>query len=770
MGNWGEYSPAWRVIVNGLLLPAPALIAPPDASTTPDLTPSFDWADVPGADHYRIQVDDNADFSSPAADSEPSASAYTPINQLPNGTYYWHVRTNDGMGNWGEYSPAWRVIVNGTLPSSPTLIAPPDSSTTPDFTPPFDWADVPGADHYRIQVDDNADFSSPAADSEPTASAYTPGNQLPNGTYFWHVRANDGMGNWGEYSPAWRVIVNGTLPPAPALIAPPDGSTTPDLTPSFDWSDVPGADHYRIQIDDNPDFSSPTADSEPTASAYTPGNQLANRTYFWRVRTNDGMGNWGEYSPAWRVIVNGTLPPAPALIAPPDGSTTPDLTPLFDWSDVPGADHFRIQIDDNADFSSPIADSEPSASAYTPGYQLPNGTYFWHVRANDGMGNWGEYSPVWTLNVAGASLPAPTLVSPPDSSTTPDFTPSFDWSDVPGAHHYRIQIDDNADFSSPIADSQPTNSAYTPRTKLVAGTYYWRVRAADRMGNWGGYSHIWRLMVTPVPTEVPTPTPSPAPVPTPLPNLELSNVSDSASLPIEASKTVYLTFDDGPDPSYTPQLVTYLQQRDVQATFFLTGSRRTSSGGELYVTCASSPGDLVSIDALNGKRVVEVIDESGFGIGLHGWFHGSIVHPQDLWSNTGFDVRTNIAQEENALAILGISFDRFLRAPAGVFPSVPFPTYQDWYYYGWDINSGDDYGTPPQVIVDHVLDGLSGMPDGPIILLHAGRPHTLQAIVDPRYDLIGKIMSLGYTRFDRLPRPIDHTGYPPNGALYATGP
>ncbi|MBN1429887.1 MAG: hypothetical protein JXB07_16075, partial [Anaerolineae bacterium] len=365
----------------------PILLLPSNGSTTADLTPSFDWEDVFGADHYRIQIDDNDDFDSPAADSQPTNSTYTPSNTLPNGTYYWHVRANDGMGNWGDYSDVWTFTVNGALPAAPTLLTPPNNSTTSDLTPTFDWEDVPGATHYRIQIADNPDFSSPTADSQPSNSTYTPGKTLPNGSYYWRVRTNDEMGNWGEYSEIWTFTVNGALPAAPTLLTPPNSSTTSDLTPTFDWEDVPGATHYRIQIADNPDFSSPAADSQPTNSIYTPSNTLPNGTYYWHVRANDGMGNWGEYSEVWTFTVNGALPAAPTLLTPPNGSTTSDLTPTFDWEDVPGSAYYRIQVDDNIDFSSPAADSQPTNSTYTPSNSLPNGTYYWHVRANDGMGN-----------------------------------------------------------------------------------------------------------------------------------------------------------------------------------------------------------------------------------------------------------------------------------------------------------------------------------------------------------------------------------------------
>ncbi|MBN1310363.1 MAG: polysaccharide deacetylase family protein, partial [Anaerolineae bacterium] len=415
-------------------------------------------------------------------------------------------------------------------------------------------------------------------------------------------------------------------------------------------------------------------------------------------------------------------------------------------------------------------------STYTPSNPLPNGAYYWRVRTNDGMGTWGDHSPVWTFTINGKLPLSPTLLTPANKSTISDSTPTFDWKNVPNADHYRIQIDDNADFSSPAADSQPTNSTYTPRKPLPDGRYYWRVRTADSMGNWSNYSPAWTLIVEDGASSPPTPTPtaSAATAPSETPRippslLQSSSSSESTPTPTLTAKTVYLTFDDGPDPFYTPQLITYLQRQDIQATFFINGTDRGSSWGGIYFTCSPGPDDLVSIESLSGEKVVTLMDSMGFEIGLHGWYPGSIAHPEDFWHSDEFDIQTNIVQQEQALASLGISFDRLLRAPGGAFPSSPFPEYRDWYYYGWDIDAKDTYGASPQTIIDNVIGKLADKPDYPIILLHAGRPNTLQAIANSDYDLIGEIKALGY-EFGLLPRPIDHTGYPPNGRIYTLAP
>jgi hypothetical protein len=102
-------------------LPAvPTLVAPTDASTTTDTTPTFDWADVSGATSYTIQVDNNSDFSSVEQTSSPAVSEYT-ATTLGSGTYYWRVLATNANGS-SAYSGSWSVIVQATvIPGVPTV-------------------------------------------------------------------------------------------------------------------------------------------------------------------------------------------------------------------------------------------------------------------------------------------------------------------------------------------------------------------------------------------------------------------------------------------------------------------------------------------------------------------------------------------------------------------------------------------------------------------------------------------------------------------------
>ena len=54
-------------------------------------------------------------------------------------------------------------------------------------------------------------------------------------------------------------------------------------------------------------------------------------------------------------------------------------------------------------------------------------------------------------------------------------------------------------------------------------------------------------------------------------NPEVRETDGSAVAKVEESKKIALTFDDGPHPSYTEQLLDGLKERGVHATFFVTG-------------------------------------------------------------------------------------------------------------------------------------------------------------------------------------------------------
>jgi hypothetical protein len=408
------------------------------------------------------------------------------------------------------YLPASYGILQLARPcptlEAPQLLAPADDASV-GATPYFDWSDVVNATAYRIQVDNDADFSTPVISTTVTTSAFTPTTPLTPGTYYWRVQGrnnNGGCDVWGPWSASRRVQVQmcPTLE-APQLLAPADDASV-GATPYFDWSDVVNATAYRIQVDNDADFSTPVISTTVTTSAFTPTTPLTPGTYYWRVQgrnNNGGCDVWGPWSASRRVQVQvcPTLE-APQLLAPADDASV-GATPYFDWSDVVNATAYRIQVDNDADFSTPVISTTVTTSAFTPTTPLTPGTYYWRVQGrnnNGGCDVWGPWSASRRVQVQVCpTLEAPQLLAPADDASV-GATPYFDWSDVVNATAYRIQVDNDADFSTPVISTTVTTSAFTPTTPLTPGTYYWRVQGRNNNGGcdvWGPWSASRRVQV-----------------------------------------------------------------------------------------------------------------------------------------------------------------------------------------------------------------------------------------------------------------------------------
>jgi hypothetical protein len=97
-------------------------------------------------------------------------------------------------------------------PRVPDLVAPANGSGTSQTTPTFRWdaASVATSSEYQLQVDNNQDFSSPEISLTITAREYTPTSALPQGTFFWRVRAHNTREDcdiWSAWSAPWVVHV-----------------------------------------------------------------------------------------------------------------------------------------------------------------------------------------------------------------------------------------------------------------------------------------------------------------------------------------------------------------------------------------------------------------------------------------------------------------------------------------------------------------------------------------------------------------------------------
>jgi hypothetical protein len=189
------------------------------------------WAAKGGATKYAWEVSEDAAFSNPIQ-GETSALSVTVLDLKPSTDYYWRSRSIEpGVGRWNTPQKFTTVIGGDTGASE--LGTPANGGTIDDSTPLFTWSAVAGATNYQIQVSTDPGFG--AADivideDLGNVQAYEAGEELENGTYYWHVKSSNantdtetpwsGMGSFtldteagGQGTPAWVwvLIVLGVL-------------------------------------------------------------------------------------------------------------------------------------------------------------------------------------------------------------------------------------------------------------------------------------------------------------------------------------------------------------------------------------------------------------------------------------------------------------------------------------------------------------------------------------------------------------------------------
>lgn len=282
-----------------------------------------------------------------------------------------------------------RNALRGGPQQAPNLIVPAHNAWVTTSTPQFTWASVAEATAYQIQIDNNSDFSSLEHDATPSGTTYTVDPQLADGLYYWRVRASSAAGS-GPWSNTRSFKIDTQAPATPALRTPQNAQTITANRPTFSWDAASGATRYEMRLGTtNPPQTVVTTGS---STSYHPVNPLVTGDYYWQVRALDAAGNVSAWSSAFRVIIT-----SPAGEAPQRNYYT-SSTVMLRWGGVDGAATYQIQIDDQRSFANPLVHSATVSALQLTTPALPNGIYYWRVRAQRN-GRWTGWSAVDSFGI-----------------------------------------------------------------------------------------------------------------------------------------------------------------------------------------------------------------------------------------------------------------------------------------------------------------------------------------------------------------------------------
>lgn len=169
-------------------------------------------------------------------------------------------------------------------------------------------------------------------------------------------------------------------------------------------------------------------------------------------------------------------------------------------------------------------------------------------------------------------------------------------------------------------------------------------------------------------------------------------------------KTIALTFDDGPDHQFTPQILDVLKKYNVKATFFVTGIRATK-----------------------GIDVLKRMNQEGHEIAHHGYNH------LKMSNLTTEEIREELLKLNQLFQEhLGKTSNLF-RPPYGAIDSELVETVKadGFYIILWDIDSLDWRGLTKEQVLNNITPNLH---PGAIILQHSAG--------GPGEDLSGTIQAL----------------------------
>ena len=158
---------------------------------------------------------------------------------------------------------------------------------------------------FTVTATDNVGVTSGPTCKDEFGSTVTSGSTFPIGVTTVTCTAIDAAGNEG--SSTFTVTVQDTL----HLVSPLNAKFTLVNSPTFVWmavTDLSAPVTYEIQVDNNPDFSSPEiSESGLAETTLGPVAPLTPGVYSWRVRATDGIGNVRPFS-AVRTFMVATNP------------------------------------------------------------------------------------------------------------------------------------------------------------------------------------------------------------------------------------------------------------------------------------------------------------------------------------------------------------------------------------------------------------------------------------------------------------------------------
>jgi len=253
----------------------------------------------------------------------------------------------------------------------------------------------------------------PAQESCPEGERYYQADRTTNTivTRICHLSEFSLIGSW-KYKSYLPLVLRDyqDCQEAPRLLFPANGAKLDTLIPLFQWHNCPitSTAWVNLAVSTDPIMQSIVfSHGGPSSMLHEsrPNHNLApNTTYYWGVRYQYGSPDFGPYSAIWSFTTgaNGSVPPAPELVAPANGSTAAGRIVTLQWAPVNEATEYLVHwrpvgYSGYGNLWLTATQAEINADHWTPPMP-PGAAVEWWVAARNEYALGGD-SPMWRFTL-----------------------------------------------------------------------------------------------------------------------------------------------------------------------------------------------------------------------------------------------------------------------------------------------------------------------------------------------------------------------------------
>ncbi len=335
-------------------------------------------------------------------------------------SYIFHNTPRDvdmGTSHFEYFSP-------NDKPQKSILNSPTNNSYLNDATPRLTWQ--AGVDKesdpltYFVEVDDWGGDWQTLITSNHTGSGiimFDVSSALSDGRYQWRIRANDGYEN-GSWSNVWNFEIDIDMPVAnkPNIFGQFNNTGTIRWwwTPSTDTGS--GIVGYNVFIGTTPTGSDVVNGEFITVTWYQRTGLANGKTYYCRIKAKNGAGTVGDFSPSSTgVFVDLEVPTANRPLSPSqfNNSGTVRWTWAKSYNTGSGIVGYYVYVGTTPDGYDQVDGEFTVDTKFQVSGLVDAKTYYCRVKAKNGAGTIGEFSPSSTGILVDLDSPISTTPSPP---------------------------------------------------------------------------------------------------------------------------------------------------------------------------------------------------------------------------------------------------------------------------------------------------------------------------------------------------------------------